>query len=539
MKVYCRILSLILIFVLLLSLSVFFVNAEESTDYFYIPPEDGAIGAETYGFKNSEYWDNVYVYASGGRSEQKGGMTYPGQKLEKEYVDGYGFIYTFSFAVGYYDTLLFNDGTTNNYRADLEKDFYDYCLGKLGEESLYEGAKASITDTTKFYDGTVMFTASSWVEPVDTEARAIIENYCVHRSATYSPYDLGVYVSTNDEIYTLEEALAENLLRGIPGDHELSDFEFHRVYDEDADLDLIHRCMYAFGDRYGYEPEEGESIYCEPYGYVGDYVLFHAYFSHYAYPAMNTKEQIGDYYFYNGMPCGIGENNSVALYVMNPEGEIFTLYEAYTQCLITDLEEVVNLTGGTSIFGRYGERIIENLGIDITAEDWTHTFNEVAAFGNGYSWSNTDGDREYEFVIVRAGQRIEEEGTYTRRAGKYIVISDNKYSDYDLGCYVYIPKLDTVFTFESAIERLPGLEDKIVRSFRYNEYCSCSVFGDISGNITVDINDATMIQKHVAGFYSLSENDLLIGDVNGDGELNVRDATMLQKHIAGLLDIYD
>lgn len=534
-----KLLSFMLVLTLLAGLSAFFVNAEESSDYFFIPAEEGVIGAETYGFKNPEYWENVYVYATGGRSEYQGGMTYPGEKLERRYVDGYGYIYTFSFAVGYYDTLLFNDGTKNNYKADLEKDFYDYCVAILGSDSLYDGAQVRITDTSKRYDGTVLFTATSWIEPEDAGCSEIIGNYCVHRSATYSPYGLGVYVSTNDEIYTLEEALAEGMIFGIPGDHGFVDFEFHRIPDGDTDINLMHRCLYAFGDRYGYNPEEGETIYCEPYGYVGEYAVFYAYYSHYAYPAMNTKEQIGDYYFYRGKPCGIGENNSVALYVMNPEGEVFTLYEAYTQGLVTDLETVVELTGGSSIFGSYGKRILELLNIDITSESWSHLYREIRPYYEGYLWYETPAeDTVADFVVVFAAESTTDEAPSVKRMGDYAVAGEHTYAPYELGYYVYFPKEDKVYNLEEAYEAYPQYRENMMYALDYPETGHYRLIGDADGDGRVNIKDATRIQKRIAdvdlGVVYREHLEIEASDFNGDGKLNVIDATAIQKFIAGI-----
>lgn len=66
-----KLLSFILALTMLSGLSVIFASAEESTDYFFIPAEEGVAGSVTYGFENSEYWKNVYVYATGGRSAQE------------------------------------------------------------------------------------------------------------------------------------------------------------------------------------------------------------------------------------------------------------------------------------------------------------------------------------------------------------------------------------------------------------------------------------------------------------------------------------
>ncbi len=534
-----RILSLVLVFVLLTGLSVPLANAEESKDYFYIPAEEGVIGAETYGFKNSEYWDNVYVYATGGRSEYAGGMTYPGEKLEQRYVDDYGYIYTFSFAVGYFDTLLFNDGTSNDYRADLKKDFYDYCLAIYGEENVPKDAEVIITDTMRWYDGTVLFTASGPLEPANAGVTEIIDRYCVHRSATYYPYSIGVYVSTNDEIYTLKEALTQEVIHSIPIDHGFSDFSFHRLPSKEADINLVHRCMEAFGNRYGYNPNVGESIYCEPYGYVGEYAVFYAYYDHYMYPSMNTKEQIGDYYFYRGMPCGRGENNSVALYVLSPEGEVYTLYEAYTHGLVTDLEAVVALTGGDSIFGDYGKRILELLGIDINSDSWAHLYREIRAYYPGDLWYEEPEEQVADYVVVFAAESTTDEAPSVKRIGDYVVASEHTYAPNELGYYVYFPYGDKVYSLEEAYEKYPQYSKEMIQALDYPQSGHYRLIGDADESGTINIKDATRIQKRIAGFdlgvVYREHLELEASDFNGDGSLDIRDATAIQKEIAGLL----
>ena len=57
---------------------------------------------------------------------------------------------------------------------------------------------------------------------------------------------------------------------------------------------------------------------------------------------------------------------------------------------------------------------------------------------------------------------------------------------------------------------------------------------DLSG--TVNVKDATAIQKHVAGIITLNETALSVADVTGDKNVNVKDATAIQKFVAGMID---
>ena len=60
------------------------------------------------------------------------------------------------------------------------------------------------------------------------------------------------------------------------------------------------------------------------------------------------------------------------------------------------------------------------------------------------------------------------------------------------------------------------------------------LLGDADGNATVNVKDATAIQKVVAGL-SVANYDETVADADEDGKVNVKDATAIQKWVAGLL----
>ena len=59
------------------------------------------------------------------------------------------------------------------------------------------------------------------------------------------------------------------------------------------------------------------------------------------------------------------------------------------------------------------------------------------------------------------------------------------------------------------------------------------VIGDINGDNSVDILDATLAQKHSAGKADLTEEQLAVADVNNDKNVDILDATEIQKFAAG------
>ena len=56
--------------------------------------------------------------------------------------------------------------------------------------------------------------------------------------------------------------------------------------------------------------------------------------------------------------------------------------------------------------------------------------------------------------------------------------------------------------------------------------------GDVNGDGTVNINDATDIQRHLAELTTLTDSELAAADTNGDGKVNINDATHLQRYLA-------
>ncbi len=58
------------------------------------------------------------------------------------------------------------------------------------------------------------------------------------------------------------------------------------------------------------------------------------------------------------------------------------------------------------------------------------------------------------------------------------------------------------------------------------------ILGDADGNKTVNIKDATLIQKHLARITTLSDDAQFLGDVDANEVLNIRDVTAIQKWLA-------
>ncbi len=57
------------------------------------------------------------------------------------------------------------------------------------------------------------------------------------------------------------------------------------------------------------------------------------------------------------------------------------------------------------------------------------------------------------------------------------------------------------------------------------------MLGDVNGDGTLSIADATTIQKYLASITELTSEQLALADFNGDGVVNVSDATAIQREL--------
>jgi len=61
--------------------------------------------------------------------------------------------------------------------------------------------------------------------------------------------------------------------------------------------------------------------------------------------------------------------------------------------------------------------------------------------------------------------------------------------------------------------------------------------GDANLDEDINIKDATLIQKYLAGLSDFDEAQIFLADVDGLKGVNIKDATHLQKWLAGVADM--
>lgn len=97
---------------------------------------------------------------------------------------------------------------------------------------------------------------------------------------------------------------------------------------------------------------------------------------------------------------------------------------------------------------------------------------------------------------------------------------------------------DTAFSGANSIT-LYCFKDSCAHTFAESKGISYVLFrtGDVNLDGNVDINDATAIQRYIAGHIELSDDSLSLADVNGDNAIMITDATELQKVLVGLVTL--
>lgn len=93
-------------------------------------------------------------------------------------------------------------------------------------------------------------------------------------------------------------------------------------------------------------------------------------------------------------------------------------------------------------------------------------------------------------------------------------------------------------TVYSAVGENPNVEYIILKTgkciLRNESIRFVRILGDVNGDETVNIEDATKIQKYFVSLEDFTEEQIQTADFNEDGTVNISDVTEIQKYIAGI-----
>ena len=177
-------------------------------------------------------------------------------------------------------------------------------------------------------------------------------------------------------------------------------------------------------------------------------------------------------------------------------------YTDYYGFEFIDSREVVDMT--VDNFNWFYDDIIVNV------EYETGETEEYIIGWDNILFSNSTFDMGYGFVKTQNGI------AWYGISDDYVYDEDN---DYLAGYWFWFHGYDVYIDVADVVE--PPL---------YDEY----ICGDADFNGTVNIKDATAIQKATAALIELSDIGEYLADVDGNYEVNVKDATAIQKWLAGM-----
>lgn len=159
-----------------------------------------------------------------------------------------------------------------------------------------------------------------------------------------------------------------------------------------------------------------------------------------------------------------------------------------------------------------------------TPPDSNQGGNSSSDSGNNSGGSNENPSLTAEQIINNAGYKIIN-GYFTKVTLGEDVSSIRSYLE-GLGAEVYITdkNLNFKFTGKVSTEDLITINDKTYE---------IAVYGDASGDGSVNIKDLLYIQKYLLGSQSLTESNKEAADVSHDGKITIKDLLLVQKYLLG------
>ena len=105
-----------------------------------------------------------------------------------------------------------------------------------------------------------------------------------------------------------------------------------------------------------------------------------------------------------------------------------------------------------------------------------------------------------------------------------------EYEPDDAGRYYGGSAVDNQAFFDAQGRALPSL--RVFKNVLTGSVTADVLLGDVDGNGTVDIKDATEIRRFAAEYAVLSPESLLAADVDRSGAVTIEDATVIQRYLA-------
>ncbi len=182
---------------------------------------------------------------------------------------------------------------------------------------------------------------------------------------------------------------------------------------------------------------------------------------------------------------------------------------------------------------------IENHTIKVGGYSVPEEFVVTASTSNGVTYDITVRTRGVEEVVVKSepkklnyevGEELDVEGLAVMV--NYDDGTELEITDYEVTGFDSTKEGECEVTVKWKAKNGWTYSDKFIVTI--GDVQQNRLAGDANGDGTVNVKDATLIQKFVANMVELGAEALAVSDVNEDGAVNVKDATAVQKIIANI-----
>ncbi|MBQ2824808.1 MAG: hypothetical protein IJF19_00915 [Clostridia bacterium] len=418
----------------------------------------------------------------------------------------------------------------------IESAFMSYCTGKVPMH-IEDIKEVTVKEIHKINDIAV-FTADSWKWQDHGIVDVTLLKWDITASHHHFPYDLGVYVYTNEKILTLEESVEAEIL---------TDLDFLDEFDGISCLnhDAIKLCEEAFLRYKNTATSDEVWVECSPRGKVKGYLFFSGeiHIAGSAYPTIVVEAKIGNYIYRAGHPKG-PESNPTGLYALSDDGTVCPAHELYDKGILTDTE-IAKGAGGilSTELDEYGEHEYEEIIIPALSEKYPDVPLQIPLYSEHYiryAKDRNTGEKTPLYAVISVW------GTETGTVQDAHIVNDIVLEGkartpftYHYGVYVFETGefLDIIDVPESDLEAKENIYKCINYSYR---------MGDNNRDFNLTIQDATYMQKCLAKLKDFREDDeitmyfqnpkkrVYISDYNRDGMRNIKDATAIQKRLANI-----
>lgn len=196
-----------------------------------------------------------------------------------------------------------------------------------------------------------------------------------------------------------------------------------------------------------------------------------------------------------------------------------------------EANEVIKLTAEDSVIEIYGH--------DIVADRWGGSTKVIAETGSGASYEFNVKVRTVDEILVAAApeKTVYAIGEELDLAGLVVQsLYDDEYTE-EITDYT-VTGFDSTKAGKTVV--MVGWADLLGENYTATfevEITDPNAFtiGDANLDGTINIKDATAIQKFIASLEEFTDEQMRLADFNEDSSVNIKDATTIQKKIAGLI----